>query len=114
MIIPDEHFFAVHQDRQARIREPLKVLGKTSQRGVQYFDEMEAEFNSLGDHKRSRRRVLVWRVPPLNPFYDPAKQPLLKIAFLLFNDESVDDTDDTLLPILRTIMAEQLETAGRA
>lgn len=100
----DEQFFAAHPDRQARIRQPTMVLGKTSQRGVQYLDEGEAAFRSLGEHKRNRRRLLLWRVPKDNAFYDPRQPQILKIPFLLFSDETVEDDDETLLPIIHKIM----------
>lgn len=100
----DAQFFADHPDRRARIRLPAKNFAKNRQRAVGLVDEMEAEFRTLGDHKRDRRRVLVWRVPEGNPFYDPARRPLLKIPFLLFADETVEDQDAVLLPILHEIM----------
>jgi hypothetical protein len=100
----DAQFFADHPDRRARIRLPTKEFAKNHQRAVGLVDEMEAEFRTLGDHNRDRRRVLVWRVPEGNPFYDPARRPLLKIPFLLFADETVEDQDAVLLPILHEIM----------
>lgn len=87
----DEQFFAEHPDRKARIRRA-------------YDQECEGEFWSLGAHDRNRRRIIMWRVPPDNPHYDPVKQPLLKIPFLAFADETILDDDATLLPILDEIM----------
>jgi len=89
----DEAFFADHPDRNARIRRA-------------YQGECEGEFWSLGEHQRERRRIILWRVPKDNPHYDPAKQQLLKIPFLAFSDETVEDRDDVLLPILHQIMIE--------
>lgn len=102
MILTDEQFFATYKDRQARIRFPDP------------YNELEQQFRSLGSHPRHRRRILLYRVPLDNPFYDAAKPQLLKIPFLAFADETIEDTDDVLLPILRTMMAEQLECAGSA
>jgi hypothetical protein len=90
----DVGFFFDHPDRQAHIRNP-------------FGDEMKGEFCSLGEHQRDRRRVLIYRVPPDNIYYDPKKPQLLKIPFLLFSDESVEDRDDILLPILHDMMLEK-------
>ena len=87
----DRHFFAQHPDRQARIRLP-------------YADECKGEFWSLGEHNRARRRILLWRIPRDNPHYQQLKQPILKVPFILFSDETVEDTDEVLLPILHEIM----------
>ena len=87
----DRHFFAQHPDRQARIRLP-------------YADECKGEYWSLGDHNRARRRILLWRVPRDNPHYHQLKQPLLKIPFLAFADETIEDTDAVLLPLIHDIM----------
>ena len=95
----DKMFFENHKDRQAHIRLPFQ-------------GESAGEFFSLGDHQRTRRRILIWRVPRDSPYYDSIKQPILKIPFLTFEDEIVDDTDDVLLPIIATIMQEQAATQG--
>ena len=100
----DEQFFATHPDRRARIRVPDKALYKDSQRAVRYLDECELEFRSLGGHDKNRRRLIIWRVPADNPFYDPDRPQLLKIPFLAFADETIEDTDEILLPILHEIM----------
>lgn len=94
----DEGFFADHPDRHARMRRAYK-------------GECEGEFWALGPHPRERRRIILWRVPELNPAYDELKKrhggtPLLKIPFLVFADETVEDTDAILLPIVHTIMIE--------
>ena len=104
----DEQFFQSYPDRQARIRLPDKVLYKDQQRAVRYLDECELEFRSLGGHDKNRRRILVWRVPKDNPFYDADKPQLLKIPFLAFADETIEDTDEILLPILDEIMRAQV------
>ena len=100
----DEEFFTTFPDRQARIRKPVKFLEKDRQRAMTYQDENEGEFLSLGPHNANRRRLIVWRVPEGNPFYDPMKRKLLKIPMLLFSDETVEDRDDVILPILHQIM----------
>lgn len=105
----DARFFRQHSDRQAHIRAPHKILHIDAQRATMYVDECEAEFRTLGEHKRDRRRILLWRVPADNPFYDPRRPSLLKIPFLMFADETVEDRDDILLPILHQIMSEARE-----
>jgi hypothetical protein len=51
-------------------------------------------------------------VPEGNPFYDPARRPLLKIPFLLFADETVEDTDEVLLPLVHQIMVDAAKEHG--
>ena len=92
----DKRFFEQHPDRMARIRLP-------------YQNECAGEFFGLGDHNRARRRILLWRVPQDNPYYDRGRQPVLKIPFLAFADETIEDRDDVLLPIIDTIMREQVQ-----
>jgi hypothetical protein len=101
---PDSEWFHSHPDRQSHIRNPIKILETDRQRGARYVDECQGEFWSLGDHNKDRRRILLWKVPPDNPFYDPKKPAILKVPFLLFSDETVEDRDDILLPILHEIM----------
>ena len=88
----DKNFFKDHPDRHAHIRLP-------------FDSECAGEFWQLGDHQRTRRRILLWRVPRDNPYYDKMKEPILKIPFLAFADETIEDDDKTLLPILHEIMA---------
>ena len=95
----DKNFFKDHPDRQAHIRLPFN-------------DECAGEFWSLGDHNRARRRILLWRVPKDNPHYDRLKQPIIKVPFLAFFDETIEDRDDILLPIIDTIMREAKEAKG--
>jgi hypothetical protein len=108
----DAQFFSDYPDRRARIRLPEKAVAINRQRAAGVVDEMEAEFRTLCDHNRDRRRVLVWRVPEGNPFYDPARRPLLKIPFLLFADETVEDNDETLLPLVHQIMVDAAKEHG--
>ncbi len=87
----DVCWFFDRPDRQSHIRPP-------------FGNEMQGEFWTLGDHDKDRRRVLLWRVPLENPHYDHRKPQILKIAFLLSSDETVEDRDDILLPILDEVM----------
>lgn len=102
----DEQFFTTFPDRQSRIRKPDLEQHKNEQRAVRYLDECELQFRSLGDHDRNRRRIIVWRVPAGNPFYDPRNPQLIKIPMLLFADETVEDTDAHILPIIEQIMQD--------
>lgn len=89
----DKNFFAQHPDRQAHIRLPYK-------------GEAEGEFWKLGEHNSARRRMLLWRVPKDNPYITGLREPILKIPFLAFADETIEDTDEVLVPILHAIMTE--------
>jgi hypothetical protein len=102
----DSEFFARHPDRYAHIRKPGLELGRNQQRWIGYVDECDNEFRTLGEHKRDRRRIILWRVPRDNCYYDPDKPQILKIPFLLFGDETVEDTDEVLLPIVHEIMVD--------
>lgn len=102
----DVQFFTRHPERQARIRLPGKVQAMNRQRAVWVEDEMWREFQTLGEHNQDRRRIIVYRVPPDNPMYDPAKPQLLKIPLLLFSDETIQDDDRVLLPEVHRIMSE--------
>jgi hypothetical protein len=100
-VIDDTQFFAQHPDRQARIRLPGKQPHRDQQRAVRYLDEQELAFRQLGPHDASRRRIIVIRVPADHPEYP---NHLMQIPFLLFADETVEDTDAVLLPIVAEIM----------
>lgn len=104
----DEQFFAIFPDRQTRIRKPALTLVSNKQRAIGYVDECEREFRSLGAHNKDRRRILLYRLPKDNIHYDPDKPQILKIPFLLFGDETVEDRDDILLPIIHEIMENAL------
>ena len=108
----DGQFFATHKDRYAHIREPRKMLVKLPSRQMKYVDEMAGEFWSLGDHDKNRRRILLWRVPEHHPAYDPKEVQILRIPFLLFSDESIEDTDAILLPIVHQIMSDAAQKQG--
>ena len=102
----DAQFFAQHPDRYSHIREPKLQLVKLPSRQVKYVPEMSGEFWSLGEHNKDRRRIILWRVPESHPAYDPKEVKILRIPFLLFGDESVEDTDAVLLPIIHQIMLD--------
>lgn len=87
----DMQFFADHPDRKSRIRVPD---GK----------ENIGEFWALGPHDSARRRFLLWRVPDEHPM--KRQFPLLKIPFLVFSDESIEDDDKVLLPMILEIMKD--------
>lgn len=95
----DGDFFRRYPARQAHIR-------------AAYAGESDGEFWSLGPHEKNRRRIILWRVPEGNPYYDPGKRPLLKIPFLAFADETIEDTDEVLLPIIEQTMSEALKKYG--
>ena len=86
-------FFFDRPHRYCHIRKP-------------YQGECEAEFRSLGDHVKDRRRIFLWRVPADNYFYNPDHPQIMKIPFLLFADETVEDTDEVLRPIVHEIMMD--------
>ena len=67
--------------------------------------------HSRGAYK-DRRRILVWRVPESHPDYDPKNVKILKIPFLLFADETVEDSDAVLLPIIHQLMSEKAKQLG--
>ena len=89
----DEAFFRQHRDRKAHIRNAVK-------------GENEGEFRTLGPHDRNRRRILLCRADFSGNFLPDNK--VLKIPFLAFADETIEDRDDVLLPIIQRIMADKL------
>lgn len=103
----DIQFFKDHPDRYAHIRLPRRVLEKTQQRAIHYVEECRGEFWSLGEHDKDRRRILLWRMPEDHPLYNHSKATILKIPFLAFADETIEDRDDILLPIIREIMSQK-------
>ena len=112
VIDQDAAFFANHPDRQARIRLPGRGPATNAQRAVRIVEESAGEFFSLGEHDKSRRRIIIWRVPRNNLHFDPRKPPLIKIPFLAFADETIEDRDDILLPILHSIMVDAKARTG--
>ena len=109
----DGQFFVDHPDRHAHIRLPGKEFIKDSQRGIRVMDECYAAFFSLGEHRRSRRRIMLYRIPLDHPLYDPGNPQIMKIPFLLFGDETCEDRDDVLLPIIHRIMIQEAERLQR-
>jgi hypothetical protein len=72
-----------------------------------YENECVREFWILGEHDKNRRRIILCRVDAMQePFPD---NKVLKIPFLAFADESIEDSDDVLFPIVRDIMADALK-----
>src|SRR5262245_18265125 len=113
-MLTDQQFFASHPDRRARIREPTKeIVVDPRTRQTRVVGECEGEFWSLGEHRKDRRRIILWRVPADNPFYDPTGPQILKIPFLLFADEMVEDTDAVLLPIIDELMMQEVRKVRR-
>jgi hypothetical protein len=90
----DSDFFRRYPTRMYRIRHI-------------YNGECEQEFTALGMHEARRRRVILTRV-------DALQQPLsgnkiMKIPFLAFSDEAIEDNDDVLFPIVRDILTDALK-----
>ena len=48
--------------------------------------------------------MLLWRVPEGHPM--KKQYPFLKIPFLAFADETIEDDDKTLLPLIDQIMKD--------
>lgn len=94
----DKQFFAQYPLRKAHIRLP-------------YLNECSGEFWSLGDHNRTRRRILLCRTDARGAFLPDNK--IMKIPFLAFADETIEDTDEVLLPIIDEIMTSAANGAAR-
>ncbi len=92
----DGNFFRQHSDRQTLIRMP-------------FGDEAEDDFNTLGPHARERRRIIVYKVPANNEI---APGKLLRIPFLAFADESIENSDAVLLPFVHEIMGNAAREYG--
>ena len=87
--LSDMAFFKQHRTRRYRLREPIG-------------DEYVREFCQFGMHSESRRRVIVARISA-----NQARRhniDFMRIPFLLFADESVEDTDAVIGPVLSEIM----------
>jgi hypothetical protein len=87
-MLSDTQFFIAHPDRRTRIRLPNP-------------GEEEFAFATLGPHRADRRRILIQRVPDGSHL-----GMLMSIQFVLFGDETVEDTDAILLPIILEIMLD--------
>lgn len=88
----DASFFKQHLDRYAHIRQP-------------FHDECRGEFWSLGEHDKDRRRIILWRLAPGHPEYAQYKEQVFKMPFLA--DETVEDRDDILLPLIDRVMQDE-------
>ncbi len=93
----DAQFFRAFPTRKTHIR-------------VAYKGENEMEFRTLGEHDRDRRRVILTRVTDIGLPIPDGK--VLKIPFLAFADETIEDDDKVLLPILREIMRDAAMRGG--
>jgi hypothetical protein len=96
----DANYFRQYPDRKVHIRNAYK-------------GECDGEFWSLGPHEQDRRRIILYRVPKENPMWDPKNPQVLKIPFLAFADETIEDRDDILLPILHEIMVDKAKKHTR-
>lgn len=85
----DKIWFGEHADRMYRIRAP-------------FDDECDREFKSLGDHEKDRRRIITFRHP----------MGLMPIPFLLFSDETIENTDAILGPIFEDMMGAAAASYG--
>jgi hypothetical protein len=108
----DEAFFQMFPTRNYHIRKPDLVLEKDKQRRVRYVEECEQEFLALGPHPKDRRRLILYRIPRDSPWFDPRKPKILKVPFLMFADESIEDDDAVLAPILHGIMEDARQRYG--
>lgn len=89
--LADRVWFKERPTRRLRLREPVG-------------EEYRNEFRSLGMHEEHRRRIIVSRIAA-----GLAKRhnvDFMRIPFLLYADETVEDTDEVLGPILAEIMGD--------
>ena len=93
----DGTYFRRYPDRRYHIRNAYK-------------SECAGEFWALGPHDENRRRIILCRVDAEQEqlLYN-GKAVVQKIPFLAFADESIEDSDDVLFPIVRDIMADALK-----
>lgn len=90
----DEVWFGQHKDRKVMIRPAGQA-------------EMNGEFMSLGPHDRSRRCIICWKVPhDVDRQFAAWRGKVIKIPYLKFSDDSVENSDAVLLPILNQVMRE--------
>lgn len=97
LIDTDKAFFADFPQRKTRIRDAIG-------------DEQDAAFQSLGDHDRSRRRMVIWKLPP--SMRQHGTPELLKIPFLAFGDETIENEDRILMPIVHQLMEDAAKHYG--
>ncbi len=96
LIDPDKLWFERFPRRQTHIRNPVG-------------DECHAQFLSLGEHKLHRRRIILWKVPDNSRL---GAGTIQKIPMLLFADETVEDEDSVLLPIVDEVMKDAADRYG--
>ena len=95
--LSDRLFFSAHKDRRLRIRAPVD-------------GEYLWEFRRFGMHQEHRRRIIVATLPKsLSKRYDI---DYIRIPMLLFSDETVEDRDDILGPILNELMRDAAARSG--
>lgn len=97
LIDTDQAFFADHPTRRTRIRDAIG-------------DEQAAAFQSLGDHDAKRRRIVIWKLPP--SMRQHGTPELLKIPFLAFGDETIENEDSILMPLIHQLMADAAKHYG--
>ena len=89
--LADRVWFAAHSGRKLRIRPPIG-------------DEYREIFRTFGMHEEGRRRVIVCRLPGWQ--MRRHNVDFARVAMLLYADETVEDTDEVLAPILDELMRE--------
>jgi hypothetical protein len=95
--LQDEQFFRDHGDRETRIRLPAP-------------GENESDFQTLGPHQIHRRRIIAVRAHGAMAARMGIK--VMRIPYLLFADETVEDTDENLSPIVDRLMREAAQQLG--
>ena len=95
--LADRLFFNLNRDRKLRLRRPIG-------------DEYQREFRQFGLHEERRRRVIVARVP--DHMMQRHGIDFIRVPFLMFADETVEDTDAVLAPILDEMMRDAAEGYG--
>jgi hypothetical protein len=93
----DNQFFTDHPDRSYRIRLPI-------------YKEYDLAFSSLGDHNKDRRRIIIKRLEPAKVAMFGIKY--LPVPFLLFADESIEDTDKVLAPFFDGLIKGEVEAGN--
>ena len=95
--LADEQWFRDHKDRECRIRLPEP-------------GEKESDFRTLGYHQANRRRIIVVRAH--GALAKNLGIKVMRIPYLLFADETVEDTDQILAPIVHRVMQEAAREHG--